>query len=298
MEFKGYGVGRPSAPARPPRQDGVRQEGDIRWVEKDGRTVRLVTIARPGPPRRPVPAQAVAPRPEAQGPATPLGERQVKAGATGTPDPLPLFGPRRADGLLTFHLKDQLEGNAMGTFTEAVHDIALFHDQGAGWTLAGGGAPTAAWPPSPAFMARVFERVFQPGFTEEAPAKAYADKELPTALLRELLQGLLVPASLLSNTEQLRAVKQDDPFHAEAVRIRKQLLANLGKYELPSVVERTVQALLAGTRDTPRQKAVDTAVVDLLATAASRLEGASYKRLVAAVHAGMKGEAPKEAVVN
>ncbi len=306
MEFKGQGALRHVGLQPPPPGDVARKEGDTRCVEKDGRTVRLVTIRRPGPPSRPVSLHSVAPPLQAQAhvPGMPpgeaggrpkaLGERDVKASASRSLAQAPLFGLQRAEALFTAHLQDHLEGHPLGTFTEAVHDIASFHDQGAGWMLSGGAEPPATWPPTPAFMARVFERVLDPGFTDAAQAMAYASQDLPSKLLTSVLQGLLVPGKVLTQSEQLGAVKPGDPFHDEAVRLRKQLLADQGRCALPPRVSQAVQALVAGSRQTTRQKSVDTAVVQMLATAGRRLDDASFSRLVKAVHAGMKGEVPQD----
>lgn len=267
----------------PPKPE--RKAGDLRVVEVNGRKVRLLTIARPAAPQRPA-AQAglqriaeAQPEPSTTPPA--LADRPVQVAP---------MGLHRVDEIVRAHLADQAKGTAFGSFTEAVHDVASFHDAGAGWMVAFAPGLPSTWPPTPQFMGRVFAQVLDPGFAQTSQAMAYAEATLAGPLLHELLQGLLVPGHLLSKTEQLRCVKADDPFHAEAAAIRKKMLADHGKYDLPVAVDSAVQALMLGTRGTAHQEDVDRAVVAMLATASQRLTGASLRRLTLAVHAGMKGE--------
>ncbi len=296
-------------PPPQPQQLPARKPGETRRVEVNGRLVKLVTIARPAAVPRPVdpkPLQPAAvhpqphtqphtqpqlqalPRPQPQSQpstnetATALGDRQVQ---------LPAAGQDALDDLLVRHLDYQAQGTALCSFTEAILDMASFHDKRAGGSLfLSPGAAVKAWPPTPEFMGRVFTQVLRADAARESKGQATAAAGLAGRLVHELLQSLLVPAQLLPLVEQLGAVEPDDPKYAQAQAAQCKVLADHGKYELPRAIDRIVHALMLQTRGTPHKDAVDRALVAMLATGSQRLTPESFKRLAFTVQAGMEGK--------
>lgn len=301
MNFDRKGGLPPYARTQPkpqPHHPTERKAGEMRVVEVNGRRVKLMTVARPAAVPRPVGPKPLPPaalpvqlqRPslpqvQPQPPVTPAapGIQQVKVQVAGV-DPL--------DDLLSRHLDHQAQGTAPCSFTEAILDVAAFHDKRDGWSLfLSPGVAVQAWPPTPEFMGRVFTHVLKAGGTEESKGKAVADTGLARRLFQELLQALLVPARLLRLVEQLRAVAPDDPKHPQAQATQRKVLADHGRYELPQSVDRMVHALMLQSRGTPHKDAIDRALVAMLATASQRLTPESFRRLAFTVQAGMKGEA-------
>lgn len=278
----------PQAPLQAQAQDPpARKEGEVRLVEVNGRKVKVKTVARPAALPRPDvprarPPAAIQHVPQTSSCAPALGTRQVE---------VPSMGQAAIDDLVLRHLDQQAKGTALGSFTEALLDVASFHDKRAGMMLSfNPEASVATWPPTPGFMGRVFSHVLQAGQASDTKGMASVGGGMAERLLHELLQALLVPASRLRVVEQLRSVAPDHPQHEQAVAALDKVFTDFGRYELPQAVDSTVHALLQKTRGTPGQAAVDRALVAMLATATQRLTPGSFKRLVLAVQAGMTGE--------